>query len=194
MDVTSARVAFDAGKTRYFTGHPCKRGHVAERMVSNGCCTACMAEACKRHRQKHPRDRTEEARIYRAKHPDKVKAAQGRYQAKNADKIREQAKLAARAIRKRYPEREKVRQARMRERREEKLAALAGRHRPASCDLCNSTERIAFDHCHVTGKFRGWLCDACNRTLGVVKDNPELVRKMADYLENGGTNDLSVAA
>lgn len=28
-----------------------------------------------------------------------------------------------------------------------------------------------------------WLCDRCNTTLGQVEDKPDLLRKMADYLE-----------
>lgn len=36
------RAAFEAGKTRYNTGVPCKHGHVAERYVSNGGCVQCV--------------------------------------------------------------------------------------------------------------------------------------------------------
>jgi hypothetical protein len=32
-----------AGATRYFTGKPCAQGHVADRHVINGSCTACLA-------------------------------------------------------------------------------------------------------------------------------------------------------
>ena len=35
----------DAGLTRYFTGEPCKRGHVADRLVSSHNCTLCIKEA-----------------------------------------------------------------------------------------------------------------------------------------------------
>jgi hypothetical protein len=34
--------AFKAGKVRYYTGIPCKVGHIAERYVSNGGCVACV--------------------------------------------------------------------------------------------------------------------------------------------------------
>ena len=34
--------AADAGLNRFFTGLPCKRGHIAERQVSNGGCILCM--------------------------------------------------------------------------------------------------------------------------------------------------------
>lgn len=40
------------------------------------------------------------------------------------------------------------------------------------------------DHCHATGKVRALLCTSCNVTLGRVKDDPSLLRRMADYIEN----------
>jgi hypothetical protein len=40
--IHSARAAAKAqGLTRYFTGEPCSRGHVAERRVSNAICVDC---------------------------------------------------------------------------------------------------------------------------------------------------------
>lgn len=61
------------------------------------------------------------------------------------------------------------------------------------CFLCNSegfaigknnhTEKLAVDHCHETGKIRKLLCHNCNRALGLLKDNPELMRKAAEYVE-----------
>lgn len=54
---------------------------------------------------------------------------------------------------------------------------------PIECELCGGTTRIAYDHCHATGKFRGWLCMKCNTALGLVGDNIELLQKMIDYLK-----------
>ena len=61
------------------------------------------------------------------------------------------------------------------------------------CFLCASAgflmdknkhvEKLAVDHCHDTGKVRKLLCHNCNRALGLFKDNPELLRKAADYVE-----------
>lgn len=44
MEIISRKEALERGLKRYFTGKPCKRGHVAERQSSNGTCMDCYAE------------------------------------------------------------------------------------------------------------------------------------------------------
>lgn len=39
------------------------------------------------------------------------------------------------------------------------------------------------DHCHDSSRIRGLLCHTCNSGIGKLRDNPELLRKAADYLE-----------
>jgi hypothetical protein len=61
------------------------------------------------------------------------------------------------------------------------------------CAVCGNTEtakhqnglikHLTIDHCHKTGKIRGLLCDACNRAEGFLKSDPNIVRKLAEYLE-----------
>lgn len=48
-----------------------------------------------------------------------------------------------------------------------------------------AAKRLAIDHSHASGQLRGFLCGNCNRALGLADDSPELLRKMADYLERG---------
>lgn len=55
--------------------------------------------------------------------------------------------------------------------------------KPEKCEVCESSIRIVYDHSHETNKFRGWLCNACNVALGLVKDDPEVLRALARYLE-----------
>lgn len=65
-----------------------------------------------------------------------------------------------------------------------KRERLAGRPKPDNCELCGQpSKKICWDHNHDTGHFRGWLCAPCNYILGRVKDDPILLRKMAEYLE-----------
>lgn len=39
------------------------------------------------------------------------------------------------------------------------------------------------DHDHETGKIRGILCRTCNRGIGLLKDNVNVLRRAADYIE-----------
>lgn len=55
----AAQEAQARGDKRYFTGLPCSRGHVAERMTSNGTCVECAYA----HRRAHSEyDRTADAK------------------------------------------------------------------------------------------------------------------------------------
>lgn len=54
------------------------------------------------------------------------------------------------------------------------------------CAICGKppgTRRLAVDHDHKTGAVRALLCGNCNHVLGNGQDNPNLLRKAADYLE-----------
>lgn len=51
------------------------------------------------------------------------------------------------------------------------------------CRICKSLEHLILDHCHITGEVRGTLCHHCNVGLGHFKDNPEFLRRAAEYLE-----------
>lgn len=57
------------------------------------------------------------------------------------------------------------------------------------CAICETSEqtgkwqRFGVDHCHITGKVRQLLCNECNRGMGLLRDNAELLRKAADYLD-----------
>jgi hypothetical protein len=65
--------ARDLGLKRYFTGQPCNRGHISERLVSNMGCLVCSAEKRARHRMDHPEIWKRSQAIWAAKHPDKIK-------------------------------------------------------------------------------------------------------------------------
>jgi hypothetical protein len=56
----------------------------------------------------------------------------------------------------------------------------------AICGDARSNESLEVDHNHVTGHVRGWLCHRCNVGVGCFKDNPEMLHKAAEYLEETG--------
>lgn len=53
------------------------------------------------------------------------------------------------------------------------------------CAVCGKKQGRSFDvdHCHSTGIVRGLLCTNCNRLIGHAADDPDRLRKAADYLD-----------
>lgn len=55
------------------------------------------------------------------------------------------------------------------------------------CAIClkppEPDRHLCVDHDHETGENRGLLCDICNRGVGIFRDDPEALRRAADYLE-----------
>lgn len=60
------------------------------------------------------------------------------------------------------------------------------------CAICEKPEfakrsgkirQLAVDHCHDTGRVRALLCTSCNPMIGYSKDDPEVLRRAAEYLE-----------
>jgi hypothetical protein len=64
LDITSRKSALAAGATFYFTGNPCRHGHVAERYSRNGDCVVC-ARLRAGHWKKTPKGKAYQAE-YRA--------------------------------------------------------------------------------------------------------------------------------
>jgi hypothetical protein len=139
---------------KYFTGKPCKRGHVAERLVSTRGCVECQREAM---------------RAWVAANPDKHRANGRAWKRRNKHGYNEQAKARMRAYyRKRnglptppYPETENC--------------------ECCSTKLLGGV-KTHLDHDHETGKFRGWLCNRCNRGLGYFGDTIEGLEMALRYL------------
>lgn len=59
------------------------------------------------------------------------------------------------------------------------------------CPICSTKEPAVkvdskkwhLDHDHKTGKLRNIVCAHCNSMLGFARDNPEVLRRAAEYLE-----------
>lgn len=67
MNIMTRQQAKEAGLTRYFTGKPCKHGHIAERRMSDGCVVCAHLHATK----------------WQKDHPEKVREKSRRYHAEN---------------------------------------------------------------------------------------------------------------
>jgi hypothetical protein len=57
LPITTLQEAISRGLTRYFTGRPCKRGHISQRNTITSACLACLAYYQRAHRQKLQQNR-----------------------------------------------------------------------------------------------------------------------------------------
>jgi hypothetical protein len=95
-----------AGLLHYFTGRPCKHGHISKRKVSDRSCTECCRlranvyywnapeknhANCARYRASNPEKIKADKAAYRAQHRDKEKATQAAYRARTTEKRKAQA-------------------------------------------------------------------------------------------------------
>lgn len=68
------REAKAGGMTRYFTGKPCPRGHIAERLVSTRSCSVCASERKKAWNDNNPEKRNAQKRAWRSANLEKARA------------------------------------------------------------------------------------------------------------------------
>lgn len=86
--VISRSEAKAKGLLRYFTGKPCKHGHVSERRVINLCCMQCDIERQKKYREKDKERVLERQRSSRAANIEAARARENAYNKQNREKRR----------------------------------------------------------------------------------------------------------
>jgi len=70
------KLAVASGERYYFTGKPCKHGHISKRWTYNGCCVECGNENTKRWARENNQHVAEKSRQWRIAHPEKAKIVQ----------------------------------------------------------------------------------------------------------------------
>src|SRR5919205_1500981 len=82
-EIISRDEALARGLKRYFTGKPCRAGHVAERYSGNGGCTEChrayRADHARRWRKANPEKARDAANRLRIIYPEKFRAYRREY-------------------------------------------------------------------------------------------------------------------
>ena len=72
MEIISKEQAVAAGKSHYFTGKPCKKGHIEPRTVSRRSCMGCLRE---------------QSLKWRSDNPEKAKSFRDKYYKNNKDRL-----------------------------------------------------------------------------------------------------------
>ena len=173
--ITTRADAKARGLTRYFTGVPCSRGHVAERLVSTFTCVECARLATAAFHEAHPEVVLRKSANWRKRHPLKEKKKLRRWAVENPE--------LKRANRHRY---------------RAKKRSADGAHTAADardlrqkqngrCAYCrkNLGRKGQLDHIvalSLGGSNRPsnlqWLCEDCNKSKGA--------RDAADYARERG--------
>lgn len=102
VEIVSRKDARAAGLTRYFTGAPCKRGHVAERLTSIRACLLCQKGHIKSWCAGHKDYFAAAAAKHRRRYPEQAKAALVRLRGYASDPAKRAAGVAR--CKKRHPE------------------------------------------------------------------------------------------
>jgi hypothetical protein len=92
MDIITCKAAKAKGLKHYFTGRPCKYGHVDVRYVTGGCAT-CQREHTKKCYAKHSQQKNKQTCEWREANRDGARAIQRAYYARNSNKIRAEQTL-----------------------------------------------------------------------------------------------------
>jgi hypothetical protein len=210
MNITTRAKAIEAGLVRYYTGKPCKRGHLSERWVSTCCCIECAITASKTYYRANSEKHKRSVLKWRREHPVQCREQQKKWRDAHQELLTEQRrekykknperwKFASRRYRKEHPDRVKEQLQRWHEknpdyghrrhiaqwkqRQEERVKEL-GRPKPTACECCGrKVKKICWDHDHKTGRGRGWICQSCNFALGHTGDDPVRLRQLLKYLE-----------
>lgn len=94
MQIVSRIAALDSGLKRYFTGLPCKRGHVVERYTVQGGCVKCALDGVVRYiarnRDKHRAWNAKASGVYRAGHKPVVRRLKCGYMRKRKKQLKAQ--------------------------------------------------------------------------------------------------------
>lgn len=76
------------GKTQYFTGKPCKHGHISLRVTSSGSCVTCANISEKKSRSKKLKANPDFYKKYYAEKSEALKIAAKSYRFRNPEKIK----------------------------------------------------------------------------------------------------------
>lgn len=60
--------------------------------------------------------------------------------------------------------------------------AICGNEETARHNRSKEVQKLAVDHCHITGKVRGLLCQDCNRGIGKFQEDPVRLQNAITYL------------
>ena len=171
---TSRIEALNKNSNHYFTGVPCRNGHIEKRRTSDGHCLKCDSEYQKRKRKNRPEDVSKMRKAYYQKTRDhQLKLKRKNYAASKLVRLQHRNRQLKNSYGITIED-----------------YILMEESQNNKCAICRGTQRnkrtnyFDVDHNHKTGKVRGLLCTNCNQGIGKFQDNKELLLHAYNYLED----------
>ena len=193
MPATALR-ARQLGVMHYFTGMPCKRGHISPRYASSGNCAQCIAE--KRGQafinikgRSSKRDSTNQGLAIKAveagatTYESTTACPQGhitRYVGSNNCVECSRMQMEKRAESSRWKRIERLYSIT----KDQYMSMLF--NQKEECAICSKKmqeKEVHVDHCHQTGRVRGLLCSRCNQAIGLLDEDLERINMAAEYIK-----------
>lgn len=174
-EIVTRAEALRRGWSTYFSGKPCRRGHIAIKRVSGGCAD------CKPLWKIKPPDAVQRAaKAARERERRKTPAAQAAEKAR-AERRRNDPEYVARLAK--ASRKSQLKQYGLTESQyDAMLAAQRG-----VCAICCGTDpkgrRLVVDHSHATLKVRGLLCVKCNSGIGMFDEDSRSLLHAVEYLK-----------
>jgi len=176
--------ALESGQRYFFTGKPCKNGHISQRVIDikkQGAKNECFE--CRSLRNKNQRASNREAtEAFNAERRSPV--FKKKENARRREKYRSDKK---------YKDRIKSQQFKRRYGIDLSEYQSLLKKQNDLCAICKVNigksrykRDLAVDHDHRLGTVRGLLCTNCNTMLGYLQDDPKRCIKAASYLEKSG--------
>lgn len=130
-----------------------------------GSCKVCKTKYKREHYQSNKQKYRENRKIYYELHKDAIHSYKVNWQRSNPDKVKNSQLWHEYKIR-----------------LEEYNIILLSQN--GVCKICKQTssQTLAVDHDHNTGKIRGLLCKSCNTGLGLFEDSIERLKNAIEYL------------
>lgn len=92
VEIISREEARERGLKRYFTGTPCKHGHISERYVGNRCCASCTLIAAMAYDAAHPDAAKKRIKSASQKNKEAYRLKRREYLDANRDRVRQQGR------------------------------------------------------------------------------------------------------
>lgn len=192
LKIISRKEAKALGLTQYFTGKPCKYGHISPLLVNEYSCIKCRIIRSERWRKKNLSRMAEHERKRREKNKDSERAKWSEFRAKNRNKICEEKKL----YRKKYREKLLAREAETRARDKERFKKYSKKYYDKNKKkiLVSNQNRQARER-GACGKFTATDIDKIYEVQAGICANPKCAKPIEKYhidhiipLARGGSN------